>query len=314
MNKISTLLFLLVATSCEKEEVVFEINNLNWDMITVLGHGGMGVASTYPMNSFESVVNCINLGSDGTEMDVQMTKDGVLVAFHDYDLSAKTNLKGVVNSLTWDELKNGYYNETPYMKYSLVSLEQVFSNIENVENYRFTFDCKLYRETTADDTYFDQFAEGIIAIAEKYELQRKICIESNDEQFLSLLQQKRSRYKLFIYPDNFEEGLSTAISMGLYGITISANLITAAEVKAAHAAGLRVAVWDANSEQENLSAVQMNPDFIQTDNVKYLVTLLSATTEIAQEKRAAKLDSVLNRKTMPSIDSTSQIIKDEPAY
>ena len=314
MSKVSTFVFLLVATSCQKEDVIFEINNLNRDMITVLGHGGMGIASTYPMNSFESFANCINLGGDGTEMDVQMTKDGVLMAFHDYDLSTKTNLKGVINSLNWDEIRNGYYNETPYMKYSLVSLEQVFSNIENVENYRFTFDCKLYRETTADDTYFDQFAEAIIAIAEKYQLQRRICIESTDKQFLSLLQQKRSRYKLFIHPENFEEGLNTAISMGLYGITISTNLINTERVKAAHAAGVRVAVWNAHSDQENLSAVQMNPDFIQTDNLKYLVTLLSATTEIAQEKRAAKLDSLLNRKTMPSVDSTSQIIKSRLAY
>lgn len=298
-------MFALITTSCEKEEIFFEISNLNRDMITILGHGGMGIASTYPMNSFESIVNCINLGTDGSEMDVQMTKDGVLVAFHDYDLSTKTDLKGVVNSLTWDQIKNGYYNETPYVTYGIISLEQLFSNIANVDAYRFTFDCKLYRETTDDTAYFNQFTDAIIEIVEKYDLQRKICIESGDNEFLKVLQSKRRWYKLFIYPQNFDEGLNTAKELGLYGITISTNQISAAQIETAHSEGIRVTLWDANSEQENYEAIEKNPDFIQTDNVKYLVGLLNPTLEETRAKNAAKLDSIRNKRNLP--DSTSQL-------
>lgn len=305
MNKILLTLLALIITSCEKEEIFFEISNLNRDMISILGHGGMGIASTYPMNSFESIANCINLGTDGSEMDVQMTKDGVLVAFHDYDLSTKTDLKGVVNSLTWEQIKNGHYNESPYMTYAIISLEQLFSNITNVAAYRFTFDCKLYRETTDDTAYINQFTDAIIEIVEKYDLQRKICIESGDKGFLKVLQSKRSRYRLFIYPQNFEEGLNTAKELGLYGITLSTNQISGAQIEAAHNEGLRVTIWDAHTEQENYEAIQKNPDFIQTDDVKYLVGLLSATLEETRAKNAAKLDSLRNRRNFP--DSTSQI-------
>ena len=307
MNKILTIFSLFVFTSCEEEIIIFEIDNLNRDKITVLGHGGMGIASTYPMNSFESISNCINLGTDGSEMDIQMTKDGVLVAFHDSDLSAKTNLKGVVNSLSWEQINNGHYNETPYMSYAVVSLEQLFSNIANVSEHRFTLDCKLYRETTDDETYFNQFADAIIAIAEKYDLERKICIESGDKEFLKVLQAKRSRYRLFIYPPSFEEGLITAKELGLYGITISNNQVSTEQIEKAHIEGVRIAVWDAHSEQENYEAVQKNPDFIQTDDVKYLVNLLSATQEDIKAKNAAKLDSLRNKRNFPTPDSTSQI-------
>ncbi len=305
MNRILTIFSLFVFTSCEEEIIIFEVDNLNRDIITVLGHGGMGIASTYPMNSFESISNCIHLGTDGSEMDIQMTKDGVLVAFHDYDLSAKTNLKGVVNSMTWEQIKNGHYNETPYMSYAVVSLEELFKNITNVSDYRFTFDCKLYRETNDDESYFNQFAEAIIAIAEKYGLERKICIESGDKEFLKVLQAKRSRYRLFIYPENFEEGLSIAKESGFYGITISNNQISPAQVEMAHNEGIRIAVWDAHSEQENYEAVQKNPDFIQTDDVKYLVSLLSATQEEIRARNAARLDSIRSKRNFPVPDSTS---------
>ena len=52
---------------------------------------------SYPINTFESIMHCINVGSDGTEIDVQITKDGVLVAYHDKELSNKTNKCGLVN-------------------------------------------------------------------------------------------------------------------------------------------------------------------------------------------------------------------------
>ena len=277
MKHITLLFLLLMLTSCEEEVIVFNIENLNRDNITVLGHGGMGIASSYPMNSYESIMNCINLGTDGTEIDVQMTKDGVLVVFHDSELSSKTDLKGVVNSMTWEELKNAHYDEMPYATYSLVSLDQIFANINDVSSFRFTFDCKLYREEAIDEAYLNQFAEAIVSIVEKYDLQRRIYIESNDKEFLQTLQIKRRWYRLFIYPQTFEEGLATAKELNLYGITISTNDINSEQVQIAHEDGLRIAVWNTHSEQDNMEAVQKNPDFIQTDNVKYLVNLLSAS-------------------------------------
>jgi hypothetical protein len=109
---------------------------------------------------------------------------------------------------------------------------------------------------------------------------------------------------LFIYPETFEQGLSTAKELGLYGITISTNQITAEQIEMAHNAGVRVTVWDAHSDQENYDAIQKNPDFIQTDNVKYLVNLLSATLEETRARNAARLDSIRNKRNIP--DSTGQ--------
>ena len=82
-----------VIIACHKDE--YNIVNLNGNRITALGHAGMGIGNTYPMNSYESIFKCLNLGMDGTEFDVQMTKDSVLVAYHSQDLSDETNLKQI---------------------------------------------------------------------------------------------------------------------------------------------------------------------------------------------------------------------------
>lgn len=297
MKKILLFPLLSLLFSCEKETEIFEVENLSRDYITVLGHGGMGISSIYPINTFESIMNCLNLGTDGSEIDVQMTKDSVLVAFHDSDLSEKTNLTGSVSQYNFAELQASYYDEMPYKSYAIISLDQLFSNIDDLSSHKFTFDCKLYNADKNDDAYLGRFANAIEAIALKYQIQRKLLIESNDKNFLMLLRAKNYNFKLFIYPQTFEEGLETAKELNLFGITIASADITAEQVQQSHDAGFRIAVWNVQTEDENIAAIRKTPDFIQTDKVKHLVEAMAATDEVyyAMLKQRIKADSLLRK-------------------
>ena len=153
---------MFILNSCKKEE--FKIENLNGNKITALGHAGMGIGYTYPMDSFESISYCLNLGMDGTEFDVQMTKDSILVAYHDQFLSESTNFKGLINSLPWEELKTAHFTQTPYLNYSIVSLEQLFSHLKNIHQYTFTFDCKLYTQSDNVKSYYATYINAILNI------------------------------------------------------------------------------------------------------------------------------------------------------
>jgi glycerophosphoryl diester phosphodiesterase len=270
-----SILFCLIVSiisACEKEE--FNTINLNGNRITVLGHGGMGVASAYPMNSFESIAYALNLGVDGSEIDVQMTKDSVLVAYHNDDLSSNTNLKGPINSLNWDEIKYAKYTTTPYLDYSIISLEQLFSNIENIQKYKFTFDCKLYTNNNNKSQFQESYINAVINLLQKHQIENNVYIESQSVEFLKLFRNKKPYYKLFIYPSSFQSGLDIALSLGLYGITISTRNITKEQIEIAHDNNLLVAIWNTHSESDNIEAIKKNPDFIQTDKVKNLIKLL----------------------------------------
>ncbi len=58
-----------------------------------------------PENSVEAVERCIELGVDVVEIDVRLTKDGHLVAMHDYTVDRTTNGTGKVSDLTLAEIK-----------------------------------------------------------------------------------------------------------------------------------------------------------------------------------------------------------------
>ena len=261
----------LLLPSCQKE--TFTIVNLNNNRITTLGHGGMGVGRAYPSDTYESVLNCLATGADGSEINVQLTKDNVLVAFHDRDMNVATNLEGMINSHTWAELELAYYDAFPYKQFRILQFDNFFSKLNHPENYFFTFDCKLFNN--GDRALFLQnFSDALIELIEKHQLQNNMTIESNAVNFLLLIQQQQPAYKLFYYPESFDEGLQVLQQHNFSGITIDWEDITRQEVETAHNLGIYIAIWNTHSKQDNIDAVRKNPDFIQSDKIEHLVDLL----------------------------------------
>jgi hypothetical protein len=90
---------------------------------------------------------------------------------------------------------------------------------------------------------------------------------------LSALKAQRN-YKCFINPGDFETGLAQADSLGLYGIIMEMDNITTEQIKTAHQHAKRVQLWGPVTKNENMEAIQKNPDAIQTDNVNAMLDLL----------------------------------------
>jgi glycerophosphoryl diester phosphodiesterase len=264
------LLLMCLFISCKKQD--YDIVNLNGNKITALGHAGMGISSIYPINTSESILKCLNSGMDGTEFDLQLTKDSILILYHSANLSDNTNLKGIVNTLYWSDCQNAYY-ATPYFNYLIVPLDELFSKIKNVTDYKFTFDCKLYTENYSTE-YLQTYINAIVKMVQKYKLENNVYIESQDENFLTLFKQQEPNYKLFIYHTEFESALAIASSLHLYGITMSTTNINKEQIELAHDNGFLVAIWNTHSRRDNKEAIEKNPDFIQTDKPDYLLKLL----------------------------------------
>lgn len=268
---IASLCFFL--HSCKKEN--FVIDNLNGNSIDIMGHAGMGFSNLYPINSLESILNCINLDADGTEIDVQLSKDGVLIAFHDDNLSKSTNTSGVIRSMNWEEIKNAKYNSTPLSTHNVIRLDDVFSAIQDQSSKLFTLDIKLYTESINYPAYYDDYTNAIILFFDKYDLANHVYIESQSKDFLALMKSKKSTFQLYHYPQTFEEGIGVVEEIGIKGISISTDAITKEQIQAAHNKGIFVTLWNVNSKKKNKEAIRKNADMIQTDKVKHLVKLLN---------------------------------------
>ena len=239
----------------------------------------MGIAFKYPINSYESLEPCFRIGAKGSEMDVQMTKDSVLVLFHDAKLEDATLCRGILNDKTWDEIKNCLLASPYSNSVNLITLNELLSKIDK-HNLTLTFDCKLYKGETINHAQFlNTYANAIQKVINDNQLINNTFIESSDTSFLRILKNKDANYKLFIYPDNFENGLTIANKMDLFGITISNKKITAENVKTAHEMNRRITVWNTLTESDNTDAVSKNVDYIQSDKIIHLLKMFGHYTK-----------------------------------
>ena len=271
-----TFTFLLFACmclkSCKRDAPLYEVNNLNGNVISAFGHGGMGVQFKFPIDSYESIEPCLRIGADGTEIDIQLTKDSILVAYHNSDLNESTSSSGMINDLLWSQIWSCHYASPFSATVKLRSVDEIFSEIPNPHDHTFTFDSKLYNHNADQVAFRNQYANAIINFIDAHDInEERIYIESSDTVFLQILKTKRSSLKLFIYPGSFEEGFSIAKNMNLFGIVISTSIITKEQVTLAHENGIRITLFNTRTKDENLNAILKSPDFVQSDDIIYLL-------------------------------------------
>lgn len=268
-----TICTLFIFFSCGKNKVdLSQIKNLNGDKITAMGHAGMGIASQFPINTFESIQSALNLGVEGTEIDIQMTKDSVLVLYHDETLEQQTNLEGMIYEKDWNYVQQAIYINPPFAEYRIISLDQFFENTPNKKDFLFSLDFKLL-EPNHPDEYILRYWNALIKILDKYDMADHVFIESRKKAYLEKLKILRPDLKLF-FLEEFDKGFEYSKAMGFFGMIMPTETISAEQIKEAHDAGLRISLFGLLTKNDNLEAIEKSPDFLQTDKVKYLVKVL----------------------------------------
>lgn len=273
-KRIAIVIISLFSFSCSKDVPLIEVNNLTGNEIIALGHGGSGISSIYPIDSWESIEHCLETGADGAEIDIQLTKDSVLVAFHGEKLEDESNCHGLIHEKKWSEIESCQVNSPLPGNIYIMRVDDLFNRIKNLGNYYFTFDCKLYTNSGNLPEYHHQYASAIIRLLDKYNMEDRVLIESVNKKFLNILQQKRKGLKLFIYPVSFEKGLEIAENLNLFGISFDMEYISKEQSEIAHSKGFRIALWNIQTQHENMEAIEKNPDYIQTDKIRHLVKTL----------------------------------------
>ncbi|MGI6852632.1 glycerophosphodiester phosphodiesterase family protein [Mesorhizobium sp. 1B3] len=122
------------------------LNANQWrDHVMVVAHRGGGLQADktrFPENSIAAVEDAVRVGAEMVELDIQKSKDGVYVVFHDTWLDRSSNCKGILAERTLEELKScrlviegtgAVSDETvPTLAEMLsVTRDRIFVNIDN---------------------------------------------------------------------------------------------------------------------------------------------------------------------------------------
>ena len=232
-----------------------------------IGHGGSGLNSDHPMNSKEALVNGLASGLHGIELDVQLTADSVLVAYHPDVLEELTACTGKVNVMTWAQIQNCPNVNEADNAYVIVRVDQLLPVLaENNPHADFTLDCKLFAHGDWW-TYLRTYARALRKLNTK--LPNKLIVECQVEDFLRLLQSEAPMLPLYLYGSEADASIRRAATSHFAGITLSANHLDREDVTMAHELGLKVSAFNVGGYWSRRQALKAGVDRVQLDDISY---------------------------------------------
>lgn len=229
----------------------------------------MGVRSTYPLNTAESIEEALSSHIQGIEVDVRMTADGVLVAFHDEALKEGDACNGNVSELNAENVL-ACSTSTWLRSAPILTVEELLSN-PKLKSLVVSLDAKLAYGTTKEVA---AFADALKSLTAQFP-DINFLIESNNIGFLQALQSRSVAADLFLNSSDAHQAVYTALENNLSGIVIEMNAISKEEIAYAQQQNLSVMIWGSGSVFSNRKAVQMQPDMIQTDDISSMMRILS---------------------------------------
>ena len=137
----------------------------------VIGHRGSGY---YIENTYEAIKDANDSQADYAEIDIQLSKDGVPMVFHDYNLSRLSSSSANLSDLTAAELEKielKQNNKTAHM----ISLENLILKMR--ENQ---FHIGLLIELKPSQGNGEEMAKKIVQIIEKYQFHKQTIFMSLD--------------------------------------------------------------------------------------------------------------------------------------
>lgn len=102
------------------------------------------------------------------EVDVQLTKDGELVLYHDHDLSQKTNLSGMIRDYNLEELRS---------EFELTSVEEAIIWAKEHE-IGIAFELKIHHRKMWNDR--EKIANLLVTLLQKYKFQESCFVFGTD--------------------------------------------------------------------------------------------------------------------------------------
>lgn len=137
-----------------------------------------GFSGKYPENTLLAFEKAIEVGADGIELDVQLTKDGEVVIIHDETIDRTTDGKGLVVDFIYEELAKfdaSYIYREKYKK------ENIKNKIPTLREYfELVKDLDLITnvELKTSINQYIGIEEKVLDLIKEFKLEKKVIISS----------------------------------------------------------------------------------------------------------------------------------------
>lgn len=216
-----------------------------------------GSSRSAPENTMAAIAAAVEEMADYVEVDVQLTKDGVIVLGHDANLKRVAGVNRSMASLTWEEIQElevGSWFSPEFAGERIPLLEEVLDFCKGKISLNIEIK-NLGKES--------QLPERVVRLIREKDMEEQCVVTSTSLEYLErvklLAPELRTGYILSAaYGDFYFEERADFIS-------IRASFVNRQMVERAHAQGMAVHAWTVNSKSEMERLRLMEVDNLITD-------------------------------------------------
>ncbi|WP_370769294.1 glycerophosphodiester phosphodiesterase family protein [Ruminococcus callidus] len=233
---------------------------------TVMAHRGLSADA--PENTLYAFSDAISVGADFIELDVQQTRDGVLVVMHDSNLKRTTG----VNKDIWDvdyadtqNLDAGSWFDPAYANARIPTLEETLQFVDkrarlNIEIKPTKHGSDTLEQDVAELITQYQYTDACYVTSFSYGSLKKVKEVNPEIRTGYLMSVAYGQFYSLKYADAF---------------SLNKVFVTSQVVNAAHQQGKQIFAWTVNSMSEVRSLCNLHVDSIITDDPVMVQNVIS---------------------------------------
>lgn len=242
-------------------------------------HGHRGARAVLPENTLPAFEYAIAQGVDVLELDLGITKDGIVVISHDPYLHAPICAGPQERAVIWEStlaelrqwdcgaVRNPQFpQQQPVPGARIPTLDEVFA-LASKGTFKFNIETKIDPREPNLTAPPAEFARRVLDAIRKHKLERRVILQSFDFRTLHEMKRLAPEIELSaLYSGEPKDFVAIAKEAGAKIVSPEHHLVTPEQVKAAHTAGLQVIPWTANDPADWDRLIAAGVDAIITDD------------------------------------------------
>ena len=134
-----------------------------------------GFSGVYPENTMLAFRKAIEIGADGIELDVHLSKDGQVMIIHDEALKRTTGLDGVISDYTRADLEKISAGKTKNDEFCFTPIPSLEEYLAFMAEHR---DKITNIELKTAPVYYPEIEEKTLELVRKFDLEKNIIYSS----------------------------------------------------------------------------------------------------------------------------------------
>lgn len=239
-------------------------NNIKINKEKIIAHRGVYFKETE--NSLDAIKNSINHKVCYAEIDVQSTKDGIVVLMHDKSLKRLTGLNKTVYQLNYDEIRKlniGSHYFSRFRQKKIPTLNEVIKECNG--KIKLIVDIKPYGDTKS-------LTQQVVSIIKKNNFENQCMIHSLSYNILSDVKRLNSNIETgYVIYNPLQLSDLTKFDVDFY--SINQNMVTKSLVIQIHESNKKVYVWKVDNKDCMNKVINLNVDGVIADKLSTLIDI-----------------------------------------